>query len=79
MYSLMHEVMYRHARGLLDDMIPVDQLLSDVWEPVKQLKIILNTLKNVWVCFINLGTTSCHSDVTPFGEGDFLEALFKER
>ena len=47
LYSMAHEVMYRHECGLLDIIAAVDQLIPNVWEPDQQLEVILNTLEEV--------------------------------
>ncbi len=78
LYSMPHELVHRHESGLLRSMEPANQLVAYVWESGNGLKVIPDTLVEIWLCMICIVWASLHNDAGPLGQAYTLKALTHE-
>ncbi len=75
LYLTMHELMQRHESGLLGCMKPVNQLVTNVGEPGKGLKVVPDTFVNFFLRMICIFWTLLCNDAGPFGQAYVLKTL----
>jgi hypothetical protein len=72
------ELVHWHEIGLLRSTEPANQLVTYVWESGNGIKVISDTLVEVWLCTICIIWASIHNDAGPFDQAYALKALTHE-
>jgi hypothetical protein len=75
LYLMMHELMHWHESGLLGRTKPANQLVANVGEPGKGLKVVPDTLAELFLRMICIFWTSLCNDAGPFGQAYVLKTL----
>ncbi len=78
LHSMPHELVHWHESGLLDRTKPVNQLVANVGEPGKGLKVVLDALVKVCLRMTCIVWASFCDNVGPLGQAYVLKALTQE-
>jgi hypothetical protein len=70
-----HELVHWHEGGLLGHTKPVNQLVANVGEPGKGLKVVPNTFTEFFLRTICILWTSLCNDAGSFGQAYVLKTL----
>jgi hypothetical protein len=66
LYLTLNELMHWHEGGLLCGTKPVDELVTNIWEPGNCLKIIHDSLVEVCLCMLCFSGASLGNFACPF-------------